>query len=43
MLFRSERFAQNLEELRRELAIEAVQDGPWSWTSNPAIKEALGM
>jgi ubiquinone biosynthesis protein COQ4 len=38
-----ERFSQDLQDLRAELGIEAVQDGPWSWASNPAIKEALGL
>jgi len=38
-----ERFGQDLQELRAELGIEAEQEGPWSWTSNPAIQEALGL
>jgi ubiquinone biosynthesis protein Coq4 len=38
-----ERMDQNLEELRAELGIEAVQEGPWSWASNPAIQQALGL
>ena len=38
-----ERMAQNLQELRAELGIEAVLEGPWSWASNPAIQEALGL
>lgn len=38
-----ERMAQNLQELRAELGIEAVLEGPWSWASNPAIQEALGV
>lgn len=37
-----ERFAQDLEELRAELGIDAVKEGPWSWHSHPAIREALG-
>lgn len=36
-----ERFEQNLEELRAELGITAVREGPWSWTETPAIREAL--
>lgn len=36
-----ERMAQNLEELRSELGIEPVRDGPYSWYSNPAITAAL--
>jgi len=36
-----ERMGQNLEELRTELGIEPVREGPWSWYSHPAIKAAL--
>lgn len=36
-----ERFGQNLEELRAELAITPAREGPWSWAENPAIREAL--
>lgn len=36
-----ERMAQNLDELRSELGIEAVREGPWSWQTNPLILEAL--
>ena len=36
-----ERMAQNLEELRSELGIEAVREGPYSWYSNPVIAKAL--
>lgn len=36
-----ERMEQNLEELRAELGIEAVHEGPWSWSSNPTIQQAL--
>jgi ubiquinone biosynthesis protein Coq4 len=36
-----ERMGQNLEELRRELGIEPVREGPYSWYSNPRIAEAL--
>ena len=36
-----ERMEQNLEELRRELGVQAVTEGPWSWASNPAISAAL--
>lgn len=32
---------RNLEELRAELGIEAVRQGPWSWYENPAIQKAL--
>lgn len=38
-----ERMEQNLEELRSELGIEAVKEGPWSWYSNPALTQALGL
>jgi ubiquinone biosynthesis protein Coq4 len=36
-----ERMEQNLEELRAELGIEAVKEGPWSWVQNPTITAAL--
>jgi len=36
-----ERMAQNLEELRSELGIEPVREGPYSWYSNAAITAAL--
>jgi ubiquinone biosynthesis protein COQ4 len=36
-----ERFEQNLEELREELGITPVAEGPWSWTQTPVIREAL--
>ena len=36
-----ERFEQNLEELRAELGITPVREGPWSWAETPAIREAL--
>lgn len=36
-----ERFEQNLEELRAELGITPVPEGPWSWAATPAIREAL--
>ncbi|MFN5194259.1 MAG: Coq4 family protein [Cyanobacteriota bacterium] len=36
-----ERMEQNLEELRRELGVEAVTEGPWSWAGNPALQAAL--
>lgn len=36
-----ERMEQNLEELRAELGLVPVLDGPWSWASNPVIREAL--
>ena len=36
-----ERMGQNLEELRAELGIEAVKEGPMSWYSNPSITAAL--
>jgi hypothetical protein len=36
-----ERMGQNLEELRRELGIEPVREGPYSWATNPAIMAAL--
>ena len=37
-----ERMEQNLEELRAELNIDPVREGPYSWASNPAIMAALG-
>jgi len=36
-----ERFAQDLEELRVELGITPVREGPWSWAGTPAICEVL--
>ena len=36
-----ERFGQDLEELRAELGINPVREGPWSWADTPAIREAL--
>jgi len=36
-----ERMAQNLEELRAELWIEPVREGPYSWYSNATITTAL--
>jgi hypothetical protein len=36
-----ERMGQNLEELRSELGIEPVREGPYSWASNPTIMAAL--
>lgn len=36
-----ERMAQNLEDLRGELGIEPVREGPYSWYSNPVITAAL--
>jgi len=36
-----ERFSQDLQELRAELGIEAVREGPWCWQSNPEIAAAL--
>jgi ubiquinone biosynthesis protein COQ4 len=36
-----ERMEQNLEELRAELGIEPVREGPWSWASNPTLSAAL--
>jgi hypothetical protein len=38
-----ERMEQNLEELRRELGIEPVKEGPWSWYSQPAIAAAIDL
>jgi ubiquinone biosynthesis protein COQ4 len=38
-----ERFEQDLDDLRTELGIEAVREGPWSWYSNPEIRRALGL
>jgi ubiquinone biosynthesis protein Coq4 len=36
-----ERMGQDLEELRAELGIEAVKEGPWSWVQNELITAAL--
>ena len=36
-----ERMGQNLEELRNELGIDPVREGPYSWYSNPSIMAAL--
>lgn len=36
-----ERMAENLEDLRQELGIEPVREGPYSWYSNAAIRDAL--
>jgi ubiquinone biosynthesis protein Coq4 len=36
-----ERFGQDLEELRAELGINPVREGPWSWADTPSIREAL--
>lgn len=36
-----ERMAQNLEELRAELAIEAEREGPWSWHADDRLSAAL--
>jgi ubiquinone biosynthesis protein COQ4 len=36
-----ERFEQNLDELRTELGITPVREGPWSWSETAVIQEAL--
>jgi len=36
-----ERMGQNLDELRRELGVVAVSEGPWSWASQPQLQAAL--
>jgi len=36
-----ERFEQNLDELRAELGITPVREGPWSWSETAVIQEAL--
>ena len=36
-----ERMGQDLGELRRELGVQAVTEGPWSWASQPQISAAL--
>jgi ubiquinone biosynthesis protein COQ4 len=36
-----ERMEQDLEDLRAELGIEPVREGPWSWASNPTLSAAL--
>ena len=36
-----ERMGQSLEEVRQELGIVPVQEGPWSWEADPRFQEAL--
>lgn len=36
-----ERMAQNLDDLRAELGVAAVSEGPWSWHSDPKLQAAL--
>lgn len=36
-----ERLGQDLGELRRELGVQAVTEGPWSWATHPEIAAAL--
>lgn len=36
-----EQMHRDLEELRAELGIEAVHEGPWSWQSDPRLQAAL--
>ena len=36
-----ERMAQDLDELRAELAIEPAREGPWSWYADPKLTAAL--
>ena len=36
-----DRMGQNLEDLRAELGIQPVKEGPWSWYSHPEIMAAL--
>ena len=36
-----ERLGQDLGELRRELGVQAVTEGPWSWATHPDIAAAL--
>lgn len=36
-----ERLGQDLGELRRELGVQAVVEGPWSWATHPEIAAAL--
>jgi len=38
-----ERMGQDLGELRRELGVQAVTEGPWSWASQPQISAALAV
>ena len=38
-----ERFEQNLDELRTELGITPVREGPWSWAETPAIRQGLAV
>jgi ubiquinone biosynthesis protein Coq4 len=37
-----ERMEQNLDDLRAELGIQPVKEGPWSWYSHPTVRAALG-
>lgn len=36
-------FERNLTDLRAELGIQPVTEGPWSWYSNPDLRRALGL
>ncbi len=36
-----ERMEQNLAELRADLGIDPVLEGPYSWTSDPLLTAAL--
>ena len=36
-----EQMGRNLEEVRRELGIEPVREGTWSWEANPQLQAAL--
>lgn len=36
-----ERMGQDLEELRAELGVTAVREGPFSWYANPSLVAAL--
>ena len=37
-----DRMEQNINDLRAELGIQAVMEGPWSWMSHSDIRAALG-
>jgi ubiquinone biosynthesis protein COQ4 len=36
-----EQMGRNLEEVRQELGIVPVREGPWSWEANPKLQAAL--
>lgn len=36
-------FHDNLDDLRKDLGVQPVTEGPWSWYSQPRLREALGI